>query len=176
MAQTGNQKATKHGGEGAIRRIASGAPFLGVALDAQKDVEKRLEAEGLEAIVETNAIRLQAATDLYYQAVLKAAQDGNAAAFDSYIARFGWIAGVTLRAWAQVKQDRKGKGGRLAEVLDAYSKEHTQDTPTQEATGSTERGAPAEAGTKHGESPTQEARNVPPRDLDSYDAPPREEE
>jgi hypothetical protein len=148
MTGEGNQRATKHAGEGAIRRIANGAPFLGVALDAQKEVEKRLEAEGLEAIVEVNAIRLQTATDLYYSAVLKAAQDGDTAAFDRFIARYGWIAGVTLRAWAQVKQDRKGKGGKLAEVLDSYAQERTQD-----GTGTAERSAAAEADTNT----TQEA-------------------
>lgn len=124
-----NQNAVKHGGEGAIRRISQGQPFLGVALDAQEAVTKRLETEGLESIVQENAIRLQTATDLYYSAVLKAAQDGDTAAFDRFIARYGWIAGVTLRAWAQVKQDRKGKGGRLSEVLEAY---RTQEAPTQE--------------------------------------------
>ena len=133
MTQTGNQTAIKHGGEGAIRRVSQGQPFIGVALDAQHEVEKRLDTEGLEAIVQENAIRLQTATDLYYSAVLKAAQDGDTAAFDRFIARYGWIAGVTLRAWAQVKADRKGKGGRITEVLAAYA----QDTP-QEGTGSTE--------------------------------------
>jgi len=134
MAQTGNQKATKHGAEGAIRRISQGTPFLGIALDQQHAVETRLETDGLEAIVQENAIRLQTATDLYYQATLKAAQDGDTAAFDRFIARYGWIAGVTLRAWAQVKADRKGKGGKITEVLASYA---TKDTP-QERTGSTE--------------------------------------
>jgi hypothetical protein len=123
MARKGNQTATKHGGEGAIRRISQGQPFLGIAMDAQEAVTKRLEAEGLEAIVQEDAIRLQTATDLYYSAVLKAAQDGDTTAFDRFIARYGWIAGVTLGAWAQVKQDRKGKGGRIDEVLEAYAKE-----------------------------------------------------
>ena len=112
MAKIANQQAVKHGGEGAIRRISEGKPFLGIALDQQRAVTERLETEGLEVIVQENAIRLQTATDLYYQAVLKAAQDGDTGAFDRFIARYGWIAGVTLRAWAQVKQDRKGKGGK----------------------------------------------------------------
>jgi hypothetical protein len=164
MAGPGNQHNLKHGGEGAIRRISQGQPFLGIALDQEQAVTKRLEAEGLEALVQENAIRLQTATDLYYQAVLKAAQDGDTAAFDRFIARYGWIASVTLRAWAQVKQDRKGKGGHLSEVLDSYAK-----VRTQEGTGSTVRGAPTESG-------TNTARKVPPKDFDSYDAPPREEE
>ena len=150
MAKAGNQHNLKHGGEGAIRRISQGQPFLGVALDQEQAVTKRLEVEGLESIVQENAIRLQTATDLYYSAVLKAAQDGDTEAFDRFIARYGWIAGVTLRAWAQVKADRKGKGGRLSEVLDAYSR-------AQEGMGSTEQSATDESGTKHGEIPTQEA-------------------
>jgi hypothetical protein len=127
-----NQSAMKHGGAGALLRIEKGQPFLGAALEAQKDVETRLESAGLETLVEENAIRIQTVTDLYYQAVLKAAQDGDTAAFDRYVARYGWIAGVTLRAWAQVKQDRKANGGLVGKVLEAYAK----DTPTgqQEAT------------------------------------------
>jgi hypothetical protein len=140
-SRTGNQNSTRHGGEGAIRRIAKGQPFLGIALDQQQAVEARLEAEGLDAIVQENAIRLQTATDLYYSAVLKAAQDGDTAAFDRFIARYGWIAGVTLRAWAQVKQDRKQSGGKLAEVLEAYRKQEAPqdgENSPQEAPGGTE--------------------------------------
>jgi hypothetical protein len=133
-----NQNAAKHGGEGAIRRISKGQPFLGIAMDQQRAVETRLEAEGLEAIVQENAIRLQTATDLYYQAVLKAAQDGDTAAFDRFIARYGWIAGVTLRAWAQVKQDRKGKGGRIDEVLAAYGRDQDTENSPQEGQGEAE--------------------------------------
>jgi hypothetical protein len=136
MAKQGNQNALKHGGGSAIKRLTNGAPFVGIALEAQKDVEARLEAEGLEAIVQSNAIRAQTCLELYYQAVLKAAQDGNTAVFDMYSARFGWLIGVTGRAWMQVKADRKGKGGRIDQVLEAY---RTQDTP-QERTGSTEAG------------------------------------
>ena len=133
MGEKENQSATKHGGEGAIRRVSTGQPFLGIALDQQHSVEARLETEGLEAIIQENAIRLQTASDLYYSAVLKAAQDGDAAAFDRFIARYGWIAGVTLRAWAQVKQGRKHSGGKLNEVLAGYASE-APGTPERDAT------------------------------------------
>jgi len=130
-----NQNATKHGAAGAIKRITNGQPFIGVALDQQHDVEARLETHGLEAIVQENAIRLQAALDLYYAAVLGAAQAGDTLAFDSYIARYGWLAGVTLRAWAQVKQDRKQNNNKLVEVLDHYKQAPTMH---QEAPGDTQ--------------------------------------
>lgn len=123
-----NQHNLKHGGEGAIKRLTSGEPFLGMALDQQHEVENRLATEGLDAIVETNAIRLQTTTDLFYAAILKAAQVGDIELFERYVARYGWIAGVTLRAWAQVKHDQKQNGGKLAEVLDAYNNQ-PQDTP-----------------------------------------------
>jgi len=41
MAGKGNQNAIKHGAAGALKRIISGALFLGVGLDAQRDVEAR---------------------------------------------------------------------------------------------------------------------------------------
>ena len=80
MTEKDNRNATKHGAEGAIRRISKGQPFKGIALDQEQAVTKHLDSDGLEAIVQENAIRLQTATDLYYAAVLKTAQDGDIAA------------------------------------------------------------------------------------------------
>lgn len=114
----GNQHATKHGAEGAIRRISEGKPFLGLAADTEKAVIDDLAQMGMEEIVRRDAIRLQTVNDLYYSALLKAAESGDLTAFDRYVARFGWIAGVTLRAWAQVatSDKDKAKGGSVSMV------------------------------------------------------------
>ena len=173
MTDKGNQNATKTGAEAGIKRLADGKPFTsGLAIDAQRNVEARLEVEGLEAIVNQNAIRAQTVLELYWTAIQAAADAGDLAKLDAYTARWGWLCGVTLRAWAQVKADRKGKGGRLDEVLEAYSKDRAQ-----ERTETAERGATNEAGAKHGEIPTQDTpqeREVPPRDFDTYNSPPQE--
>jgi hypothetical protein len=140
MAKDNNQNARKYGGERAIRRISEGKPFIGLAKDEQTAVDIELQAKGIEEIVKSDAIRLQSALNLYWNAVQKAAADGDLNAFDRYISRYGWLAGVTLRAWAQVKQDQKQNKNRITEVLDAYSKEGSQDTPTcpQNDTGESE--------------------------------------
>ena len=115
-----------HGGAAADRAITKGAPFTGLATVRQDEVIAELENDGLESIVERNAIRLQTAADLYYNALIKAAQDGNEKQFDSYIGRFGWLTAKTLLAWREVKQNRKKAGRSLDNVLSAYSQEETQ--------------------------------------------------
>jgi hypothetical protein len=125
MTKTDNQNATKHGAEGAIRRISEGKPLLGIARDMQLEVEEALETQGVEAIVLEGAVGLETAARLYKNAFLAAAEKGDLEALDRFGARYGWIQSKALLAWALVKQDRKGKGGRLAEVLDAYRKQGT---------------------------------------------------
>lgn len=117
----GNQHAIKHGGEGAIRRISEGKPFLGLAADTEKTVTADLAEMGIEELVRRDAIRLQTVSDLYYAALLKAAESGDLAAFDRYVARFGWLAGVTLRAWAQVTAGDKDKAKGGASVVDVLN-------------------------------------------------------
>lgn len=118
-AKKGNQTGVLHGGEGAIKRLHSGEPFIGIARDAELQVINDLEEKGRPALVVQNATRLQAACDLFWNAVSKAAQDGNIDAIDKYIARFGWLAGVSLRAWLQVAGDEKDtrRGASVIDVL-----------------------------------------------------------
>ena len=137
VGEKNNQHALKHGGEGAVLRISQGKPFIGLAADEQNNVEVILENAGPSALVKHDAIRLQTALNLYWNAVEKAAADGDLVGFDRYIARFGWLAGVTIRAWAEVKQDSKQNGGRLAQVLidmQNAAKTH-QDAPGEAQSG-----------------------------------------
>jgi len=117
MAGKDNQNATKHGASGALKRITSGLPLIGIAKDMQLEVEDALETQGIEAIVCEGATRLETAARLYWGAILKAAEAGDIDTLDRYVARFGWLASKALLAWGQVKQDRRGKKQPLDVLL-----------------------------------------------------------
>lgn len=121
-----NQNALKHGGEGAIRRISEGKPFIGLAAEEEKAVAAEIEESGIDALVRADAIRLQTALNLYWGAVQKAAQAGDLDALDRYTARYGWLAGVTLRALAQLKTMAKDKTN-VQEVIDLYREKRDPD-------------------------------------------------
>jgi hypothetical protein len=142
MAAEGNQSATKHGAEGAIRRISQGQPLIGMAKDMQNEVEETLETQGIDAIVRDGAIGLETAARLYKNAFLAAVEKGDLEAVDRYGARYGWIQSKALLAWGQVRKDAKEKGGMLGKVLEAYrsdmdATQDAQNTP-QEGQGGQE--------------------------------------
>jgi len=113
-----NQFALKHGGAAAMEKIKQGKPFIGLAAEEEQRVSTEYELEGRLAIEKQTAIRLQTAQNLYWSAIQKAAQDGDLVALDRYVARFGWLAGVTLRAWDQVgKGEKKRDKKNIIEVL-----------------------------------------------------------
>jgi hypothetical protein len=116
MALKGNKNRQVHGGEAAISAIQRGEPFTGLALEAQLRVEEELAANGRKGMVNKNAIRLQACTDLFWDAIQKAAQDGDLERLDRYISRFGWLSGCSLRAWEQVRKE--DPGGKRTNVID----------------------------------------------------------
>lgn len=123
-APPGNQNARViHGGEGAIKRLGAGLEYVGLAHEVELAVIAELETDGRAAIVTRNARRLQAACDLFWNAVTKAAQDGDLEKLDRYVARFGWLAQAALRAWAQVKQEQRDADDGHAEtkaIIDRY--------------------------------------------------------
>jgi len=122
--EDGNQIGTKHGGEGALQRLKAGKPFLGIAAEAEKEVQIKLENDGIESLIVDTATKMQAIAELYYQACLKASQDGNIQAFDRYTARFGWLAGATLRAWQQVQKIKPKETNTVTTVLKAMESNH----------------------------------------------------
>lgn len=101
------EKVAKHGGAGAVRAIQRGEPLHGLAAQAEQDVYQELSESGVYNLIERNAARLQAACDLYWNAVQKAAQENDLKALDRYVSRYGWLAGASLRAWAQVRQEQR---------------------------------------------------------------------
>jgi|GEM_PF-3256162 len=117
----GVQNALKYGGEGAIRRISEGKPLLGIAAEEEKAVTAELADKGVSDIVRADAVKLQAAANLYWNAVMAAAQAGDITALDRYVARFGWLQGVTLRAWMQVRNDEKDKAKGGVPIVDVLA-------------------------------------------------------
>jgi hypothetical protein len=104
-APKGARRAEKHGGEGAVKALQRGEPFGGLAAQEEQRVAADLEDQGRAAMVQEQATRLHTASRLYWQAVQKAADDGDLEKLDSYVARFGWLAGASLRAWEQVRKE-----------------------------------------------------------------------
>ena len=96
----------KHGGEACVKAIQRGEPLTGLAAEAERAVYQELDTNGRPALVVRNAARLQAAADLYWNAIQAVADQGRLDQLDKYIKRYGWLAGASLRAWAQVKQER----------------------------------------------------------------------
>ena len=105
----GNEHALKHGGEGALEAIREGRPFKGLAASEERSVKAELQAAGRAEMVKQEAVRLKTACNLYWGAVCKAADDADLEGLDKYIKRYGWLAGATLRAWAQVKDEDKDR-------------------------------------------------------------------
>ena len=111
----------KHGGEAGVKALTSGAPFRGPAIVAQVEVHDLYVNEGAAFMVQRGAERLQAVTDLYYDAILAASQNGaTVAVLDGFVARFGWLQGKTLSAWAILRKGSKktDKAARILEAMD----------------------------------------------------------
>jgi hypothetical protein len=115
--QSAKTSALKHGGEAAVKAIQHGEPLTGLAAEAERAVVDELESRGPAALEVRNACRAQAACDLYWNAIQAVADQGNLEMLDRYVARFGWLVGVSLRAWAQVK--KAGGSGEDPHIVDA---------------------------------------------------------
>ncbi len=111
--------SVKFGAERAVKQIQHGQALTGPAREAELAVYDEFENKGRYSLVLRNASRLQAACDLYWGAVQKAAEDGDLEALDRYIARFGWLSGSSLRAWQQVRQEQDAHSDDL--ILDAIN-------------------------------------------------------
>jgi hypothetical protein len=98
----GNRASFKHGREAAVRALTRGDEFTGVAHKAELAVYEDLEAIGPLAIATKGAARLQAASDLFWDAIDAAIQNQDLTDLDHVMARFGWLQGAALRAWKQV--------------------------------------------------------------------------
>ncbi len=102
MAVKGNKNAVKHGGAAAIQRLTDGKPFTGLAKAAQDDVIERLREDGPEGFLTLNAIRAQAASELYWPVFVKTLQEGDIDKATGYLAKWGWLNTNATRAWLDV--------------------------------------------------------------------------
>jgi hypothetical protein len=108
-ALRGNLRGEVHGGAAAYQAVQRGEPFTGLALQAEQAISEELELGGRLAVVERNARRLQAAADLYWAAFLGACDAGDLPRVDSYVKRYGWLAGAALRAWREVREEERAE-------------------------------------------------------------------
>ncbi len=117
-----NQNAVKHGGAGAIKRLTTGQPFIGMAHDAEVQEEYKTDGPGAPEL--RDAQRLQAAAELYWNAVSKAAEAGDLQAIDKYIQRYGWLASLALRAWTEIRKREKNENRRdlSASIIEVVNK------------------------------------------------------
>jgi len=125
----GNTAAQKHGGAGAVDALRLGQPFKGLAAQEERNVKQDLDGMGRAGLVKETAIRLHTASRLYWAAVCSAADEGDLKRLDSYCARFGWLAGASLRAWAQVKAEQPDGAGVLdyEDLLEAQRRTENGD-------------------------------------------------
>jgi hypothetical protein len=122
-AQEGNQSNLKHGGAGAVKAIQRGEPFTGFIHQAEQGVRDDLDGtNGLQNIVENDAVRLETAARLYYSAFIKADCAGEADKAIQYVKMYAWLQSAALRAWAQVK-DHRSSGYNPKNVIDSMIRE-----------------------------------------------------
>jgi len=122
-ASKGNRLAEKHGAAAGEKALQTGEDFHGPAIVAQVEVHATYEEKGAAYMVERGAERLQAVTDLYYDAILAASQNGSTiAVLDGFVARFGWLQGKALTAWDVLRKGSK-KANKAAAILEAMENE-----------------------------------------------------
>lgn len=127
--EKGNKRSEKHGGEAATRAISRGQPFTGLAAEEEQTVTIQMEDEGPVVMAKVNAVRLQTASNLYWNALVKAIDDGNLELMDRYVARFGWLAQATQRALDQVVKYQKDNNTKVTfqNILAAYEEDNDND-------------------------------------------------
>jgi hypothetical protein len=127
-----------HGGASARDKLSTGREFTGLARIAQDDVEARLDAGGIEGEIERDSVRTQTVADLYYQAVISAAEAGDNEKMTGYIKVFMWVTNSAVRNWtAAAKYKKAARQGNVVDAaiaeLTAYRKPATTDSEAQNA-------------------------------------------
>ena len=111
----------KHGGAGALKKVTRGIEFSGIAAAKEFEVRADYETQGPGAVILRNAVRLQVVSELYYDAIAKAAQDHDQAKLESALKVWGWVTNSSVRAWDLVRREMKGsdQAAMTKTVLDA---------------------------------------------------------
>lgn len=98
----GNINAQKHGGAGAVYKIKTNQPFTGLASEVEKQLTVDLANEGPTALLTKDLIRIHTAAELYWQAIMGAAEAGNMQKFEGYCKTYGWLATAGARLLGQL--------------------------------------------------------------------------
>lgn len=114
-----NDSALKHGLENNVKRLTRGQPFVGPAAEAEALVRTRLETEGVDTIITTGAIRLEALATAFYHKACEALENNDFVEADKFVKRVGWLQMGALRAWQQVRDAQKN--GDDSSIIDALS-------------------------------------------------------
>ena len=126
-AAPGNENTLKHGGARAVEEIKAGQPLTGPAQEMEEIVRADLSDNGRLSIVKDGAIRLQAVANIYYGALIAAAEEGDLKRLDTYAKRFGWLQGAAIRAWREVREEEKN----LPDAVDYETIIHSENTSQQ---------------------------------------------
>lgn len=107
--QPGNTAALKHGGEGALVRLRTGEPFIGLAREVLDGVLADLGVNldvltGIEGVLVRRAARFEAAARMFDHAADAAACEGNLDRWEKFQQRSGWIGGRAFGALGDVKE------------------------------------------------------------------------
>lgn len=95
--EKGNQASLKHGGAAACKAITEGKEFTGLAREVEKGLQAEYDTAGALPLMVKNAIRLQTAADLYWQAIMGAAEAGDFQRFESLVKPWGWLSTAAAR-------------------------------------------------------------------------------
>jgi len=102
-----NKNAQTHGGGAALEKIRFNAPFTGLAEAREIEVMDEYDHKGPGAVILRNAIRLQVVSDLYYDAIKKAAQDNDPEALQTALNTWGSVTNSAIRAMDLVRRALK---------------------------------------------------------------------
>lgn len=103
QSRPGNTNSLQHGGAAARKALTTDTEFTGPARLAELAVRDELYLSGRVSVVERAAIRLQAASDLYWAALCDAGERGDVKAVNGHAKTFGWLQSKALAAWQQLK-------------------------------------------------------------------------
>lgn len=131
-ARPHNQNALTHGGEASIKRLASGQPFLGVALAAYEGVLAEMGValdtlSGIEGVLVKRAARFEATARLFDAAAAGAAEAGDLDRWERYQQRMGWIGNRAFGALSEVRKLLAQRDVHTLEVLLSQEVEDGQD-------------------------------------------------
>lgn len=113
-AREGNENGLQHGGEGAIKSLANGRPFARYAretyLKTLADMNlNEADLHGTLGLAAREVARQFTVSELFWQAMMGAAESGDIKEFERFAKRFGWISGKAtkgLEAYFEIIRDK----------------------------------------------------------------------